>query len=358
MSFRIHLSAAVAFIVLSFACISCELPSDDMTVRLLSKAEGAKSSEPAAFKLRITTRHLFLNDRQIADTADINDMAVPDGKYSILSDELRRLASSRDSYKGSSRYRAQDEKTAASELVARSAIIEMSPDVSFEVLRIVMTTLAYAGYSRMGLTSSDEDAPPVWIDQSVKADCVRDTMGSMVIGDTGMDADLASSLGAFGGTVGGGGAFRGTGAWGGGGEYAPADLSGIAGLGKGDKEGAASGEKSKKRLQPKVFAGDISIAGDLDRETVRRYIQTKTDQIRWCYQQELQKNPDLTGEIKMQWVILPTGFTARVKVAKSTIRNAAVERCVSDRIATWRFPAPKGGNAVQVVYPFIFRLTK
>ena len=185
------------------------------------------------------------------------------------------------------------------------------------------------------------------------------TMGIMVIGDTGMDIDLASSLGAFGGTMGGGGGgFRGTGAWGGGGEYAPADLRGIAGLGKKDAEGAASGVKFKKGSEPKVFAGDVTIKGELDRETVRRYIQTKMDQIRWCYQQELQKNPELTGEVRMQWIILPTGFTAKVKVGDSSIRNAAVERCISDRIATWRFPAPKGGNPVQVFYPFIFRLTK
>lgn len=185
-------------------------------------------------------------------------------------------------------------------------------------------------------------------------------MGIIVIGDTGIDADLASSLGAFGGTMGGGGGgFQGTGAWGGGGEYAPADLRGISGLGKKDAEGASANVRFKKGAgAPQVFAGDISIRGELDRETVRRYIQTKMNQIRWCYQQELQKNPDLAGQIKMQWVILPSGFTASVKVGETSMRNATVERCIGERIATWRFPAPKGGNPVQVFYPFIFRVTK
>ncbi len=186
------------------------------------------------------------------------------------------------------------------------------------------------------------------------------TMGIVVIGDNGIDADLASSLGAFGGTMGGGGGgFQGTGAWGGGGEYAPADLRGISGLGKKDAEGASANVKFKKGSgAPQVFAGDISIKGELDRETVRRYIQTKMNQIRWCYQQELQKDPELDGQVKMQWVILPSGFTASVKVGESSLGNPTVERCIGERIATWRFPAPKGGNPVQVYYPFIFRVTK
>lgn len=187
------------------------------------------------------------------------------------------------------------------------------------------------------------------------------TMGIRVIGDTGMDADLASSLGAFGGMGGGGGGggFQGTGAWGGGGgEFAPADLRGISGLGKKDAEGASANVRFKKGAgAPKIFAGDISIKGELDRETVRRYIQTKMDQIRYCYQQELQKNPDLKGQISMQWVILPNGNTASVRVAGNTMGNQEVGRCIEQRVATWRFPAPKGGNPVQVTYPFIFKVT-
>jgi hypothetical protein len=108
-----------------------------------------------------------------------------------------------------------------------------------------------------------------------------------------------------------------------------------------------------------VYQGISTVSGELDKETVRRYIQTKMDQVRWCYQQEVQKNPELAGQVTMAWVILPTGYTAGVKVADTSLRNAAVERCIADRISTWRFPEPKGGTAVQITaYPFIFRLTQ
>jgi TonB family protein len=183
-------------------------------------------------------------------------------------------------------------------------------------------------------------------------------MGIRVIGDRGMDAELALGLDAFGGTLGGGGGggFRGTGAWGGGSEFGPADLRGIAGLSKSDAEGAGSKIKFKGGGEPVVYAGTYSVSGELDKETVRRYIQTKMDQVRWCYQQEVQKNPDLAGQVKIEWIILATGKVTAVKVAGSSLGNTAVEQCLTSRVATWQFPSPKGGGTAKVAYPFIFRV--
>ncbi len=184
-------------------------------------------------------------------------------------------------------------------------------------------------------------------------------MGIRVIGDRGLDAELALGLDAFGGTLGGGGGggFRGTGAWGGGGEFGPADLRGISGLSKSDAEGAASKIKFKGGGEPVVYVGATDVSGELDKETVRRYIQTKMDQVRWCYQQEVQKNPDLAGQVKIEWIILPTGKVTAVRVGVSSLSNLAVEQCLVSRVATWQFPSPKGGGTVKVSYPFIFRVT-
>jgi TonB family protein len=184
-------------------------------------------------------------------------------------------------------------------------------------------------------------------------------MGIRVIGDRGMDAELALGLDAFGGTLGGGGGggFRGTGAWGGGGEFGAADLRGISGLSKSDAEGAASKIKFKGGGEPMVYTGISTVSGELDKETVRRYIQTKMDQVRWCYQQEVQKNPDLAGQVKIEWIILPTGKVTAVRVGVSSLGSQAVEQCLMSRVATWQFPSPKGGGTVKVSYPFIFRVT-
>jgi len=183
-------------------------------------------------------------------------------------------------------------------------------------------------------------------------------MGIRVIGDRGLDAELAMGLDAFGGTLGGGGGggFRGTG-WGGGSEFGPADLRGIQGLSRSEAEGAASRLKFRGGGEPVVYSGPSSVTGELDKETVRRYIQTKMDQVKWCYQQELQKNPSLQGDVNMEWLILADGSVAQVRVSGGSLGSPAVEQCLKTRIVTWQFPAPKSGGIARVVYPFIFRAT-
>ncbi|MBM4397372.1 MAG: TonB family protein, partial [Deltaproteobacteria bacterium] len=148
-------------------------------------------------------------------------------------------------------------------------------------------------------------------------------------------------------------------------EFGPAQLAGIAGLEKdGGGEGGIGAGSPKIKFRdggaaaPVVYTGTYSVSGELDKDTVRRYIQTKMDQIKWCYQQEVQKNQDLAGQIVLQWTIAPTGKVVGARVASSSMNNQSVEQCISTRIGTWVFPSPKGGGAVKVTYPFIFRVTK
>ena len=182
--------------------------------------------------------------------------------------------------------------------------------------------------------------------------------GPRVIGSTG-PGTMVSGLDAFGGSLGGGtGGFRGTPGMFGGSEFGPADLKGISGL---EKDG--DGSRAKLRFKkgggtPVVFTGGYSVSGELDKATVRRYIQSKMNQIRWCYQQAVQRNPNLAGQVVYRWVITPTGKVIGVKVASTSLNSNEVEKCIASRIATWRFPSPRGGGTVKVKYPFIFRVTK
>jgi len=186
--------------------------------------------------------------------------------------------------------------------------------------------------------------------------------GLAIIG--GVPSDTGTFLagdpfGTGGSGFGGTGGMKGTGAPGGMGWYGGQGGAGtVAGLGKGE---AGSGLKvgfKPSEAKPKVFGGSASVDGDLDKETVRRFIQTKMGEIRFCFQQEVQKSPDLQGQIGYSWLILPGGNVTGVKVTSSTLKNAAVESCIRGRIASWRFPAPRSGGTVKVNYPFIFRVTK
>ena len=41
--------------------------------------------------------------------------------------------------------------------------------------------------------------------------------------------------------------------------------------------------------------------------------------------------------------------------AKSSSGDKGLDECLTERIAKWKFPSPKGGVDVAISYPFIFK---
>ena len=77
-------------------------------------------------------------------------------------------------------------------------------------------------------------------------------------------------------------------------------------------------------------------------------------QLRYCYQRELTKNPNLGGKITVKFVIAKDGTVSSATTKTSTMNNPAVESCINGRFMKFQFPEPKGGGIVIVSYPFIF----
>src|SRR5690606_953094 len=97
------------------------------------------------------------------------------------------------------------------------------------------------------------------------------------------------------------------------------------GLGKGKDRGV-------------IDIGTPLIMGALPPEVIKKVIDENKNQIRYCYEVELQRNQNLEGRVAMKWVIAATGSVATVQVKESSIKNANVERCIAAKIKTWRFP--------------------
>jgi len=95
--------------------------------------------------------------------------------------------------------------------------------------------------------------------------------------------------------------------------------------------------------------------GSLSMEIIRRVIHSHRDQIKYCYSKELTRNPNLAGKVSIKFTISPKGYVQQASVSQTTLRNATVERCMAQKIRTWKFPEPKGGGIVIVNYPFIFK---
>ena len=134
----------------------------------------------------------------------------------------------------------------------------------------------------------------------------------------------------------------------------------ISTTGRYGREGDADVGRNLNRMRERVPTevevnlGDPQIEGHLDRETIQRVIRQHRREIRDCYQRELQRNPDLSGRIVVEFVIDPHGNVATARSAESDVGSDAVEDCVVRRVRRWRFPAPSTPGAVRVNYPFVF----
>lgn len=129
---------------------------------------------------------------------------------------------------------------------------------------------------------------------------------------------------------------------------------GGGGRGGSDYGRGASDLGEKKARVPVIVPGKPEIRGSLDKEIIARVVRQHRNEIRYCYEKELQKNPKLSGQVKVKFTISGTGRVISAIVNGSTVKNASVENCVADKIRRWVFPEPKGGGIVIVNYPFNF----
>ena len=134
------------------------------------------------------------------------------------------------------------------------------------------------------------------------------------------------------------------------------DLGSAAGEGR----GGGLGEKEVKRVVAAVKASDFATddtAGKLSKESIAGVVRKKLTGIKFCYNQELAKNPNLQGKVVVKFNIVGEGDEGVVKdieIVESTIGNTSVEDCMRRNISRWKFPVPEGGGVVNIVYPFVF----
>jgi TonB family protein len=123
---------------------------------------------------------------------------------------------------------------------------------------------------------------------------------------------------------------------------------------RGLRYGAGVGElRAREADVPRLRVGEAEVRGSLSKETIRRSIQRRLNEVRYCYEQELTRRPDLRGRVQVKFVIAPDGAVQAAKVESSTLAAAQAEACIAQAVRRWSFPAPDGGVVI-VSYPFVF----
>ncbi|MGE0784566.1 MAG: TonB family protein [Sandaracinaceae bacterium] len=191
---------------------------------------------------------------------------------------------------------------------------------------------------------------------------------NVALGNDPMDAIGALMGDQIGDNFGNGGlGLRGTGRGGGGEGEGTIGLGNLGTIGHGAGGGSASGYgrgaggdtgyggglRGRSAGVPRVRTGEADVRGALSREVIRRIIRRHINEVRFCYEQELNQRPDLAGRVSIAFIISPTGSVQSSSVASSTLGDARVEQCIAQAVQRWQFPQPDGGGIVGVNYPFV-----
>jgi TonB family protein len=174
---------------------------------------------------------------------------------------------------------------------------------------------------------------------------INNALGGVKSGGGLGDAYGVGGMGSRGSGKGGGGTALGIGGLGtkgggrGRGGYGDIDLGGRG--------------KDETRFIP----GKTTVVGGLPREVINRIIQRHYNEIKYCYEKELAKDPGLYGKVTVLFVIDGNGRVADALVQQTTMASEPVENCILNHVKRWQFPSPQGGGTVQVTYPYVFKST-
>jgi hypothetical protein len=95
----------------------------------------------------------------------------------------------------------------------------------------------------------------------------------------------------------------------------------------------------------------------VDKEDIRRAIQTVVPLIRQCFLDVAERHPG-PQTVKLKFTIEGQGLTGHFRdgeVVDSSIQDPFALACFLDSLLDVRFPAPRGGGKVTITYPFTFQ---
>lgn len=136
-------------------------------------------------------------------------------------------------------------------------------------------------------------------------------------------------------------------------------VASLGGTGVGKGTGYGKGEKAGVKGQGQAFVS-MDIAGvavdeGLTKDEVGEVIRRHLSEVRYCYESAMIRTPDLEGKLMTAFTIGGNGMVKSTEVKSSSVPDPRLDDCILRRLATWKFPNPRGGIDVAVAYPFIFK---
>ena len=98
--------------------------------------------------------------------------------------------------------------------------------------------------------------------------------------------------------------------------------------------------------------------GAMDKDVIRHIVRCHIDEVRYCYNLGLLRDPALAGRVSIQFNIDPEGKVAAAVVLESDLGDPSVANCIAKTVKRWTFPKPTTGGSAVVTYPFVLHPTE
>lgn len=123
-----------------------------------------------------------------------------------------------------------------------------------------------------------------------------------------------------------------------GGGRGDAGIGGIESGGSGAGTASASAAPAAKIPTGNANLGNIDMAAGEASNDIKKVVRAKAGQVKYCYDQRLKENPNISGRIAVD-VSISGGRVTSVNIAENTTGDKGLESCVTRKIRAWRFPA-------------------
>lgn len=103
------------------------------------------------------------------------------------------------------------------------------------------------------------------------------------------------------------------------------------------------------------FVVSDSAESSSTRDRVRAIVRSHIGEVKVCYERGLARDPNLQGQIKVEFVIEADGRVSQAKIVESTLNDPDVENCLSEVTGTWLFEGLGNEGRLIITYPFNFK---
>lgn len=130
---------------------------------------------------------------------------------------------------------------------------------------------------------------------------------------------------------------------------------GRGGGAKGDGLADFGTGKSRTSVVAAIDADGATVTGSLTKDQIAKVIAAYMGQIEYCYERQLQKEPNLRGKILVNFVIGLSGAVTSATTQSSSMGSPTVESCINGVFRRMPFPSP-GAGIVEATYPLVFNV--